>query len=65
MGMQTGSAHPGDRNFTVILRQIDYGTGLLSNWRNGQGARIHRIRWLPEISILSERDQNYPDFVQA
>jgi hypothetical protein len=49
----------------VILRQIDYGTGLLSNWRNRQGARIHRIRWLPEISILSERDQNYPDFVQA
>jgi hypothetical protein len=49
----------------VILRQIDYGPGLLSNWKNGQGARIHRIRWLPEISILSERDQNHTDFVQA
>jgi aminopeptidase-like protein len=38
---------------------------LLSNWRNRQGARILRIRWPPEISILSERDQNYPDFVSS
>jgi hypothetical protein len=29
MGMQTGSAHPGDRNFTVILRQTELQDGFV------------------------------------